>query len=71
MEAIDRDTFRQIFEDHWNEFKERHQVYAGEHYEEVVQKMLGCGIGESHETALDKALSICKDRVHGKFLQRS
>ncbi|MGA7874418.1 MAG: transposase [Desulfoferrobacter sp.] len=40
---VDRGTFRQIFENHWNEFKERHQPYAGGYYEAVVQKMLGCG----------------------------
>lgn len=43
MQAIDRDTFRQIFEDHWDEFKSRHPLYDTGYYNEVVQKMLGCG----------------------------
>ena len=43
MPGVDRDTFRRIFEDHWDKFKGRHPWYAAEYYEEVVQKMLGCG----------------------------
>lgn len=43
MQGIDRDTFRRIFEDHWEEFKVRHSSYATPYYEDVVQKMLGCG----------------------------
>jgi hypothetical protein len=38
-----QNTFRRIFEDHWDEFKERHPSYSIEYYDEVVQKMLGCG----------------------------
>jgi len=43
VEGVDRDTFRQIFEEHWGEFKEGRPSYAAEYYEEVLQKMLGCG----------------------------
>ena len=43
MQGIDQDTFRRIFEEHWDEFKFGHPSYATEYYEEVVQKMLGCG----------------------------
>ena len=43
MQGIDQDTFRRIFEEHWDEFKSGHPSYATEYYEEVVQKMLGCG----------------------------
>ena len=43
MQGIDQDTFRRIFEEHWGEFKTGHPSYATEYYEEVVQKMLGCG----------------------------
>lgn len=43
MQGIDQDTFRRIFEEHWDEFKTGHPTYATEYYEEVVQKMLGCG----------------------------
>ena len=43
MQGIPRDTFRRIFEEHWDEFKSGHSSYATEYSEEVVQKMLGCG----------------------------
>ena len=43
MQGIDQGTFRRIFEEHWDEFKSGHPPYATEYYEEVVQKMLGCG----------------------------
>ena len=43
MSGVDRDTFREIFEDHWGEFKECHQGYVTRYYDEVVGKMLGCG----------------------------
>ena len=43
MQGIDQDTFRRIFEEHWDEFKSCHPSYATEYSEEVVQKMLGCG----------------------------
>lgn len=42
-QGIDQDTFRRIFEEHWDEFKSGHPWYATDYYEEVVQKMLGCG----------------------------
>lgn len=42
-QEVDRDTFHQIFEDHWGEFKRRHPGYDTRYYEEVVQKMLHCG----------------------------
>ncbi|MFH1076943.1 MAG: transposase zinc-binding domain-containing protein [Pseudomonadota bacterium] len=43
MQGVDLDTFRRIFEDHWGEFKVCHSSYATPYYEDVVQKMLGCG----------------------------
>ena len=43
MRSMDQNIFRQIFEDHWDEFKECYRWYNTEYYEEVVQKMLGCG----------------------------
>lgn len=43
MEAVDRETFRRIFEEHWDAFRKRHASYATIYYEGVVQKMLGCG----------------------------
>ena len=43
MEGTDQNTFRHIFEDHWDEFKEHHPSYNTEYYDEVMRKMLGCG----------------------------
>jgi hypothetical protein len=43
MEAVDRETFRRIFREHWDTFRRRHPPYASAYYEGVVQKMLGCG----------------------------
>ena len=39
----DKDVFRNIFVDHWDQFKEEHPTYDKPQYEEPVQKMLGCG----------------------------
>jgi len=43
MQGIDRDAFRQIFVDHWEDFKSYRPSFATDYYEDVVQKMLGCG----------------------------
>ena len=40
---IDKDTFKQIFRDHWREFKDKYPRYDTPEYDEVVQKMLDCG----------------------------
>ena len=40
---VDKETFRQIFIDHWAGFKNKHPSYKKAQYEEVVQKMLNCG----------------------------
>jgi len=39
----DKEIFRNIFIDHWDQFKEEHPTYDKPQYEEPVQKMLGCG----------------------------
>ncbi len=36
-------VFKQIFDDHWDEFKAKYPKYDNEQYEEPVQKMLECG----------------------------
>jgi len=41
--GVDAGTFKRIFEEHWDEFKKGHRSYDAEWYEDVVQKMLGCG----------------------------
>ncbi len=40
---IDKETFRQIFIEHWNGFKNKYPSYDNAYYEGVVQKMLNCG----------------------------
>jgi hypothetical protein len=42
-EHIDKETFKQIFHDHWEDFKAIHPRYDTPYYDEVVQKMLDCG----------------------------
>lgn len=42
-QRTDSEVFKQIFLDHWGDFKVKHPVYNKDYYEEVVQKMLGCG----------------------------
>jgi hypothetical protein len=42
-QRVDKDTFRQIFLDHWDGFKNAYPSYDTTQYEEVVQKMLECG----------------------------
>lgn len=42
-QKVDKETFREIISDHWVVFKEKYPNYENEQYEEVVQKMLGCG----------------------------
>ena len=43
MEGIDKDTFKQIFRDHWEDFKARYPRYDTPQYNQTVQKMLQCG----------------------------
>ena len=40
---VNRDTFKRIFRDHWDIFREENPEYAGEYYDRVIGKMLGCG----------------------------
>jgi len=46
MDAKDRpdwNTYKQIFADHWEGFKQAHSRYNTEYYESLVNKMLSCG----------------------------
>jgi hypothetical protein len=43
MEGIDKATFKQIFREHWDEFKQAYPRYDRPEYDHVVQKMLACG----------------------------
>ncbi len=49
-QKIDRETFRRIFIDHWSEFEKRYPSYQAAQYDDVVQKMLGCGKDEGGYT---------------------
>ncbi len=40
---IDKDQFKQIFRDHWPEFKNTCPRYSTLYYDEVINKMLDCG----------------------------
>ena len=42
-EHIDKETFKQIFRDKWEDFKAIYPRYDTPYYNELVEKMLGCG----------------------------
>ncbi len=42
-EKVDKETFRRIMSENWLGFKEKYPAYDNPQYEEVIQKMLGCG----------------------------
>lgn len=42
-EWFDRDKLKEVFRTHWETFKETFSRYRVARYDEVVQKMLGCG----------------------------
>ena len=44
---ISKETFKQIFRDHWPLFKARHPRYDTPYYATVIQKMLDCGDPET------------------------
>lgn len=43
MDGIDKNTFKQIFYDHWDEFKQAHPGFDCPDYNDTIEKMLGCG----------------------------
>lgn len=43
MKDIDKNTFKQIFHDHWDAFKQFRPRFDSADYNETIQKMLGCG----------------------------
>ncbi len=42
-QKITKETFRQIFSDHWTGFKEKYSSFDNKQYTDVIEKMLGCG----------------------------
>lgn len=43
MEGIDKNTFKQIFYDHWDAFKQIHPKFDCPDFNDTIQKMLDCG----------------------------
>ena len=43
MEGIDKNTFKQIFYDHWDAFKQSRPRFDSPDYNDTIQKMLSCG----------------------------
>ena len=44
MEAkVEKNVFKQIFRDYWDEFQEKNPRYQTEYYSKVIKKMLWCG----------------------------
>ena len=43
MEGIDKNTFKRIFSDHWDAFKQTHPRFDCPEYNDTLQKMLDCG----------------------------
>jgi hypothetical protein len=42
-QRVDRNTFKQIFRDHWRPFQQGHLRYQERRVQAVIDKMLGCG----------------------------
>src|SRR5215471_2535482 len=49
-QRVDKDTFKQIFRDHWGPFQQGHPRYQDRHVQAVIDKMLGCGTVEAGYT---------------------
>jgi hypothetical protein len=43
MKGVDKNTFKQIFYDHWDAFKKFRPQFDSPDYNETIQKMLDCG----------------------------
>ena len=50
-QRVSKDTFKQIFRDHWKTFQQHQPHYQDRHVQAVIDKMLGCGTPESGYTA--------------------
>src|SRR5207247_5001240 len=49
-QRVDKDTFKQIFRDHWKTFQQHQPRYQDRHVQAVIDKMLGCGTLEAGYT---------------------
>jgi Transposase zinc-binding domain len=50
MQRVDKDTFKQIFRDHWESFQQPQPRYQARHVQAVIATMLGCGTLEAGYT---------------------
>ena len=49
-QQVDKDTFQQIFRDHWEPFQQHQPRYQDRHVQAVIDNMLGCGTVEAGYT---------------------
>jgi hypothetical protein len=49
-QRINKDTFKQIFRDHWKPFQQHQPRYQDRHVQAVIDKMLSCGTLEAGYT---------------------
>lgn len=49
-QRVDKETFKQIFRDHWATFQQGAERYQDHHVQSVIDKMLGCGTLEAGYT---------------------
>ena len=59
MEGIDKNTFKQIFHDHWDTFRKFNPHFDSPDYTETVQKMLDCGDPEKMGF-VPNVITICR-----------
>ena len=50
-QRVDKDTFKQIFRDHWEPFQQGPPRYQERPVQAVINTRLGCGTPESGDTA--------------------
>ena len=62
-QRVDKDTFKQIFRDHWEPFQQGHPRYQERHVQAVLNKMLGCGTPEAGYTAYLGPHCLAEKRV--------
>ena len=46
-QKIDKETFKQIFRDHFEEFQKQNPRYNNDYYDEVIEKMINCAEEDS------------------------
>ena len=62
-QRVDKDTFKQIFRDHWETFQQRQSRYQDRHVQAVIDKMLSCGTLEAGYTTYLCPTCLAEKRV--------